>query len=212
MPREAAYRRGLQVMREAMGNAYFLACGSPILPTLGLCDAMRVGADVGDIWVSLRDSVLLSNPTTPGGQNAVRTTLNRLWLAPILHTDPDVAYFRTRLNRLTPEEKGLLQDLALIANFKATSDLPAWWTPEEREQVRLWLEARPTIKRTGRTTFKIDGRLVDFGPYINMPPLPEGRQKLTSNIVGVLGNQPLVMRVMDRLGKRALKKTVKKNT
>ena len=42
MPREAAYRECLQTLREAMGaDAFFLTCGTPILPALGLCDAMR---------------------------------------------------------------------------------------------------------------------------------------------------------------------------
>ncbi|HVN15151.1 MAG TPA: glycoside hydrolase family 36 protein, partial [Anaerolineales bacterium] len=40
LPREAAYRNGLKVLREAMGeDAFFLACGAPIIPSLGLCDA-----------------------------------------------------------------------------------------------------------------------------------------------------------------------------
>jgi alpha-galactosidase len=46
MPREAAYRNALQVIREAAGDAYLLACGAPILPSLGLCDGIRVGPDV----------------------------------------------------------------------------------------------------------------------------------------------------------------------
>ena len=40
MPREAAYRESLRLMREAMGaDAFFLTCGTPILPAIGLCDA-----------------------------------------------------------------------------------------------------------------------------------------------------------------------------
>jgi alpha-galactosidase len=82
MPREATYRHGLQVMREAMGeDAYFLTCGAPIIPSLGLCDAIRVGPDVAGEWESYRDSTLLYNPTTPGTKNAIRTTVNRLWLS-----------------------------------------------------------------------------------------------------------------------------------
>jgi alpha-galactosidase len=42
-----AYRRGLALVREALGDdAYLLACGAPILPSVGLVDAMRVSADV----------------------------------------------------------------------------------------------------------------------------------------------------------------------
>jgi alpha-galactosidase len=43
----AAYRRGLALVREALGeNTYLLGCGAPLLPSVGLLDAMRVSADV----------------------------------------------------------------------------------------------------------------------------------------------------------------------
>jgi len=42
-----AYRHGLQVIREAIGSdAFLLGCGAPILPSVGLVDAMRVGPDI----------------------------------------------------------------------------------------------------------------------------------------------------------------------
>jgi alpha-galactosidase len=42
-----AYRHGLRVIREAIGpDAYLLGCGAPILPSVGLVDAMRVGPDI----------------------------------------------------------------------------------------------------------------------------------------------------------------------
>ena len=42
-----AYRHGLRIIREAIGpEAYLLGCGAPILPSVGLVDAMRVGPDI----------------------------------------------------------------------------------------------------------------------------------------------------------------------
>lgn len=42
----AAYRSGLEVLRDAAGpEAYLLGCGAPILPSVGLVDAMRVSPD-----------------------------------------------------------------------------------------------------------------------------------------------------------------------
>lgn len=42
----AAYRAGIGIVREAIGpDAYLLGCGAPILPSLGLFDAMRVSPD-----------------------------------------------------------------------------------------------------------------------------------------------------------------------
>lgn len=43
----AAYRRGMGLIRSAVGDAYVLGCGAPILPSIGLVDAMRVGPDTG---------------------------------------------------------------------------------------------------------------------------------------------------------------------
>ena len=42
-----AYRRGMLLIREAVGpDAILLIGGAPLLPSIGLCDAMRVGPDV----------------------------------------------------------------------------------------------------------------------------------------------------------------------
>jgi alpha-galactosidase len=42
-----AYRHGLRAIREAIGpEAYLLGCGAPILPSVGLVDAMRIGPDI----------------------------------------------------------------------------------------------------------------------------------------------------------------------
>ena len=47
LPPVEAYRRGLRLIREAIGpDAYLLGCGVPILPSIGLVDAMRVGPDI----------------------------------------------------------------------------------------------------------------------------------------------------------------------
>ncbi len=40
-----AYRRGVELIRAAIGDAYLLGCGAPILPSVGLVDAMRVSPD-----------------------------------------------------------------------------------------------------------------------------------------------------------------------
>lgn len=42
-----AYREGMSLVREAVGpDAILLIGGAPLLPSIGLCDAMRVGPDV----------------------------------------------------------------------------------------------------------------------------------------------------------------------
>jgi alpha-galactosidase len=211
MPREAAYRNGLKVIRAALGEAYFLTCAAPILPSIGLCDGIRVGPDVGETYTSHRDDDLLMNFAAPGVRNALRTTFHRLWLQPLVHTDPDVVYFRSRQNNLTPEQKSLLQDMAQICNFKATSDIPAWLTDSERSALREFLESRPEVRKTGRTAYQIGDHEVDFDLHIGMPSQPDKFTNLQGAFISGLANVPALMKVFDKLGKNSLKKKLKQN-
>ncbi len=203
-PRESAYRETLALLRKAMGaDAFFLTCGTPILPALGLCDAMRVGPDVADVWENRRDAVLLSNPCTPGTRNAIRTSLHRYWLRPLLRIDPDVAYFESQENSLTAEQKRLLQDLALIFNFRATSDAPQRLSQQEKEELRAFLQAAPEIAQTGRYSFRVGERAVDFSSAVQAPPPPSSWERLQGALLGWLGSQPLILKIMKRMDDRA---------
>jgi alpha-galactosidase len=166
MPREIAYRNALQVMREAAGDAYILACGAPIIPSLGLCDGIRMGPDVSPYWLNRPLTVWLTNPNDTSTQNAIRTSIHRLWLSPLVNIDPDVIYFRSKHNTLKQHESQLLQDLGSISGFKSTSDLPQWMNAPEKETLREYLESVPTVKKKKRYQYQIDERVVDFGAAI----------------------------------------------
>jgi len=209
MSREAAYRHGLKVVREALGEAYFLTCGAPIFPSLGLCDGMRLGPDVAAYWDSNRDSRLLNNLAAPGAQNALRTMLHRLWLKPLVHADPDVVYFRTRENKLSPEQKQILQDLAEITGFRATSDLPAWLTPEERASLADFLNTKPPIKQTGRYTFEIGDRSVDFSFVMPLPQPLNTAEKIKSGLLCWLANKTWVIKAFDRYSRWMLARSLR---
>ena len=207
MPREAAYREALRVMREAMGaDAFFLTCGTPILPAIGLCDAMRIGPDVADVWDNYRNSELFYNPSTPGTKNGIRTAIHRLWLKPLLHIDPDVAYFESTINLLTGKQKTLLQDLAQICNFKATSDLPQWMTKNELDELRSFLNTTPKVEQTGRYIFRLDDRAVDFTPAISLPNKKTGTLALWAAFLSWMGDRHLVLKIYKVLDDKAMRK------
>ena len=172
IPRELAYRNAMQVIREAAGDAYILACGAPIVPSLGLCDGIRVGPDVSPYWINKPLSVWLNNPNDTSTENAVRTSLHRLWLSPLVNVDPDVMFFRSKHNALRSGENQLLRDLGMISGFKATSDLPQWMNKVDRATLEKFLESMPTIQKINRYEFQIDGRSVDFQAVV---PLPASR-------------------------------------
>lgn len=209
MPREAAYRECLRYMREAMGaGSFFLTCGTPILPALGMCDAIRIGPDVSHEWENYRNESLLYNFATPGTKNAIRTVVHRLWLKPLVHIDPDVEYFESKENSLADEHKQQLQDLALICDFKATSDLPQWMTPDERENVRAFLTAETDVTQLSRYVYKLDDRIVDFSSAVALPPQPKGITYLWGEFLGWLGNWKFVLRIFKMLDDRKLRDRV----
>lgn len=167
IPREQAYREAMRLVREAAGEeVYILACGAPILPSLGLVDGLRIGPDVAPFWRNEDREDFLHDPTGPSGFNALRTSLHRLWLRGLVQIDPDVAYFRTRYNLLTPPQRQALQDLARVTGFLATSDPPHWLEPGEREALERWLREEVPVRQSGRYRFVLGEREVDFGEWL----------------------------------------------
>lgn len=82
----AAYREGLRIIRAAVGeDATILGCGAPLLPSIGLVDAMRVSPDT-DHRVDPPDGDI-SQPSMRGALAAGRARAwmhGRLWV-----NDPD---------------------------------------------------------------------------------------------------------------------------
>lgn len=163
MPREEAYRRGVELMREAAGeDIYLLACGAPIVPSLGVFDGIRIGPDVAPYWEDRSGRRHLQDLSMPNTRSAIATSVHRAWLHPLIDIDPDVAYFRTQHSDLDARQRALLQDLATICGFRATSDPPAWLQPAERERLAAFLAEQPEVRRLSRYCFVIDDRVVDF--------------------------------------------------
>jgi alpha-galactosidase len=161
--REQIYRDALRLIRETAGDdVYLLGSGALLLPSLGLLDGLRSGPDVAPMW----DNYATVDPSDATARNAVVNSLHRLWWSPLVEVDPDVVYFRSRLNLLTTHQLRWLRDLADVCGFRAVSDPPSWLTGAELEDLRAYLGATPEIRRLGRYRFTIDGREADFGPAV----------------------------------------------
>lgn len=90
----AAYREGLRLIRAGLGeDATILGCGAPLLPSIGLVDAMRVSPDVGhDLDHESGD---ISQPSLRGALSAGRA---RAWMHGRLWTnDPDCLLAATHM-------------------------------------------------------------------------------------------------------------------
>ncbi|MFG2042486.1 glycoside hydrolase family 36 protein [Dactylosporangium sp. NPDC048998] len=162
--REQVYRDALALVREVAGDdTYLLGSGALLLPSLGLLDGLRSGPDVAPIWQNYASD----DPSDAMARNAVVNTVHRLWQAPLAEIDPDVVYFRSRLNLLTERQMDWLRDLADICGFRAVSDPPGWLTPGELDAMTTYLSRRPAITRHDRYRYAIDGRVVDFTPAVD---------------------------------------------
>jgi hypothetical protein len=113
----------------------------------------------------------------------------------LFHIDPDIAYFENSGNSLTREQQVLLQDLAYICDFKATSDLPQWMTKEEHDALRVFLDTKPKVTQASRYVFHIDDRIADFTSAIELPKAPKGLTALFGRIVGWLGGRYSILRM-----------------
>ncbi|MDI1461293.1 alpha-galactosidase [Catellatospora sp. KI3] len=161
--REQCYRDALAVVRRTAGDdVYLLGSGAMLLPSLGILDGLRSGPDVAPMWQNYASD----DPSDAMARNAVVNTLHRLWQQPLAEVDPDVIYFRSRLNLLTEQQLAWLRDLADISRFRAVSDPPSWLTTVELEAMSAYLTARPDVRRISRYRYSIDGRSTDFGPAV----------------------------------------------
>jgi alpha-galactosidase len=111
--RAQAYRRGLEMIRRAMGERFVLGCGGLIAPSVGLVDSHRIGPDVA-LWWRLPPGVPVpaggkryGRPASgfPAAENSLRNILTRFWCHRRLWlNDPDCLLARDETAALTLEE------------------------------------------------------------------------------------------------------------
>lgn len=175
-PREACYRAAVERIREAAGDqTYLLACGAPILPSIGVFDAIRISNDVSPYWDAPVLTEVVGATSEVSTRGAIATSLHRLWLAELIATDPDVVFFRTRRNLMSAEQRRWLQDLAVVAGFRGTSDPPGWLDAHEREQLVAYLASAPQVVPLGDDRYELDGRVVDFSALAQRAPIVGSR-------------------------------------
>src|SRR2546422_1081578 len=104
--RAQAYRRGLEAIREAVGERFVLGCGNPMGASVGLVDGARISPDVGPFWKpAARSDDPERNPISePWAPNAIRNTMMRWWMhGRLWQNDPDCLVVRGSDTGLTPD-------------------------------------------------------------------------------------------------------------
>ena len=137
LPPLAAYRRGLALIREAIGpEPYLLGCGAPMLPSVGLVDAMRVSPDTGPAYEPRGGD--LSQPSQRAAALTGRARAfmqGRFWI-----NDPDCLIARPGVER----REAWAEHVARWGGLRASSDrlrsLDGWGL----ETTRRLLASSPT--------------------------------------------------------------------
>jgi alpha-galactosidase len=134
-----AYREGLRAIRQAAGKDFVLACGAPLLPSVGLVDGMRIGEDTAPYW--------RTKPSGFQGPNAYFALKNAL-MRQFMHrafwlNDPDCLLLRGRETELARGERELYALAAgALDNMVIVSDKLALLGPEEKGLLRRALALR----------------------------------------------------------------------
>ncbi|GGL82646.1 alpha-galactosidase [Deinococcus aerolatus] len=176
--RAAAYRMGLQALRDGAGDdAFLLGCGAPLAASIGVVDAMRTGPDVAPLWDEDSRRVWLGDATGPSARNALHTALSRWYQHAWYQPDPDVAICRRELSLLTATERHTVATmLDVVGGLRASSDPIAMLDVDGLALLRRCLEIsrpdRPTtlteslggaVTHFSRATFNLtDSRVGDL--------------------------------------------------
>ena len=119
-----AYRTGLGCIREAIGDRFLLGCGAPLLPSIGVVDAMRISSDVKEVWRDPAIALLAGETGHPAAELAILNCLTRAHLhREFWINDPDCLLVRRDNTRLTlAEVQTLVSVLSLTGGMLLISD------------------------------------------------------------------------------------------
>jgi alpha-galactosidase len=136
----AAYRRGLRLIRDAVGpEAYLLGCGAPILPSVGLVDAMRVSPDTGPVYEPVGGD--LSQPSV---RSAIVSGVGRAWQhGRFWVNDPDCLLARPQVEHREEWAVHVERYGGLRGSSDRLRDLDAWGLQTTRRLLSTVPPPRP---------------------------------------------------------------------
>jgi alpha-galactosidase len=155
LSRAQVFRKGLEALRQAAGpSTYLLGCGTPMGTSVGIFNAMRIGADMAGSWEPDYKGIKIffrNEPHMPSVRNAIQNALTRSpfhprWWA----NDPDCLILRPD-TKLTPAEVQLFATVIGMTGglLLVSDDIPA--LPPDRLRV-----AEVLLPGTGQSAQVID--------------------------------------------------------
>ncbi|TGK00053.1 alpha-galactosidase [Leptospira langatensis] len=145
------YIEAIRLIRKAAGKEVFLlGCGAPILPSVGLFDAMRISCDVAPFWYREKVRILAKDRNGLCTERALinditRASMHRtLWL-----NDPDCLLVRQKKNHMTEGQTKIMANImSLSGGMLFVSDELSMISKERLEilQKALALQAKCRTK------------------------------------------------------------------
>lgn len=143
LTRAQLYRRGLQTIRDAVGDRFILGCGNPIGPSIGLVDGSRIGPDVAPFWHPQKfEPIRQRNAMAePSALNSIRNTLSRYWMhGRLWQNDPDCLLVRQIDTSMREDEvRSLTTAIAITGGMVLDSDDLSALSVERRDMLSMLL-------------------------------------------------------------------------
>jgi alpha-galactosidase len=140
LPPVEAYRRGLRLIREAIGpTAYLLGCGAPILPSVGLVDAMRVSPDTAPEYEPSQGDM-----SQPSVRAAMLSGVGRAWQhGRFWVNDPDCLIARPQVEHREDWAAHIQRYGGLRGSSDRLRDLDQWGLQTTRQLLTTVPAPRP---------------------------------------------------------------------
>jgi alpha-galactosidase len=144
-----AYRRGMEMIREVIGpESYLLGCGAPILPSVGLVDAMRVSPDTAPHYEPAGGGDL----SMPSQRAAALTGRGRAWQhGRFWANDADCLIVRPQVQRRDAWAEHVERYGGLRSSSDRLRDLDDWGLTTTRRLLRR-TPVRPFADPAGSVT------------------------------------------------------------
>jgi alpha-galactosidase len=160
IPSAAAYRSGIEAIRRGVGeDCYLVGCGAPLVPSVGLFEAMRIGPDVAPRWKSPLADAIYGVSAAPSARNSLRNVVARASLhGRLWHNDPDCVLLRDRDTGLSETEvQALVSTVAVSGGLAVISDDLG----KLGDQRRNWLQRLLPVVGQTPMPGKLRGQLPD---------------------------------------------------
>jgi len=143
-----AYRKGLEIIRNSVGDSFVLGCGAPLLPSVGFVDGMRISADTAPFWDPTGPDI-----GYPNAYYALRNVITRSFMNNVLWwNDPDCLMLRKEDTQLNDKHRELYILVSLMLdNMIIQSDNLSY-----KIDFDLWNKVLD-YRKYGRRKFKVEG-------------------------------------------------------